>query len=470
MRFCSTRGGPGVSFEEAICRGYAEDGGLYVPEELPSVSLGLAAWRRLSFGELALELLRLFVGEELSASELQEVVHGSYRDFSDPRIVPVVPLKKENAALLVAELFHGPTFCFKDLGQQLLVRLLARFAQRSKSRRTFLVSTTGDTGPAAMRAVADAASPYLQIIVFYPKGQISELQRRQMTTVSGPNARVVTFEGGGDDMDLPLKRISADQDFAKKHGICGINSYNLGRPLAQLPHFFWAYFRALDLLEASEGTELDFVIPAGALGNTAAALIARQMGLPIRRLITGVNQNDITHRTVTTGEFHRSESMVKTLSDAINIQVPYNMERIFYYLTGQSALVKAWMAEMDASGRLTLPSDWLQKMQQIFLSARIDDELMCSTMRRCLEDFGYLPCPHSAVALGASWATESDAARVVFATASPCKFQESVTTALGAEAWQRFQESPSFPSSARMLLEAKETAPDVFEAEATLGP
>lgn len=261
-----------------------------------------------------------------------------------------------------------------------------------------------------------------------------------MTTVSGRNARVVTFEGGGDDMDLPLKRISADQDFAKKHGICGINSYNLGRPLAQLPHFFWAYFRALDLLEASEGTELDFVIPAGALGNTAAALIARQMGLPIRRLITGVNQNDITHRTVTTGEFHRSESMVKTLSDAINIQVPYNMERIFYYLTGQSALVKAWMAEMDASGRLTLPSDWLQKMQQIFLSARIDDELMCSTMRRCLEDFGYLPCPHSAVALGASWATESDAARVVFATASPCKFQESVTTALGAEAWQRFQD------------------------------
>ena len=193
-----------------------------------------------------------------------------------------------NSQVFMAELFHGPTFCFKDLGQQLLVRLLAHFARRRDQKRTFLVSTTGDTGPAAMRAVSDAACPNLQIVVFYPDGQISELQRRQMTTVSGAGAQVVTFEGGGDDMDLPIKKLSADAAFVERHGLCGINSYNLGRPLAQLCHFFWSYFRASEQLNAEEGARLDFSLPAGALGNTAAALMAREMGLPVRQIVAGV--------------------------------------------------------------------------------------------------------------------------------------------------------------------------------------
>ena len=291
-----------------------------------------------------------------------------------------------------------------------------------------------------------------------------------MTTLSGPKAKVVSFQGGGDDMDLPLKRLSADSHFAEKHGLCGINSYNLGRPLAQLPHFFWSYFRSIEMSSSSLGALVDFVIPAGALGNTAAAFMARQMGLPIGRLIAGVNENDITYRTIRTGEFHRSEKMLKTLSDAINIQVPYNMERIFYYLTNEdSSLVKAWMSEMEATGRLTLSQAWLDKMQEVFDSARIDDESMCAAMRRSLGDYGYLPCPHSAVALGAHFATcERQEVRVVFATASPCKFQESVTVALGEETWREYFGSAECPAVARALLEMTEKPVEQWSAKETL--
>lgn len=468
MRFCSTRGGAkGATLAEALCTGYAPDGGLFVPEELPRISeTTFASWASLDFPALALELLTLFVGDELPPEELADVVHGSYVNFSHKDIVPVIRLAE---AAVVAELFHGPTYCFKDLGQQLLVRLLARFAERDKQKKTFLVSTTGDTGPAAMRAVADAASDYLQIVVFFPSGQISELQRRQMTTASTAKAKVATFEGGGDDMDLPLKRLSSDRAFVEKHGLCGINSYNLGRPLAQLAHFFWSYFRAVEQLGFALGSPVDLVIPGGALGNTAAAFMAKEMGLPVQRLICGVNQNDITHRTISKGEFHRHECMFKTLSDAINIQVPYNMERIFYYLTGEDRLlVKSWMEQMDCTSQLTLPEAWHQKMQQIFASARIDDDAMCEAMKRSVAEFGYLPCPHTAVALGAHFATPADVPRVIFATASPCKFQSSVTTALGQETWKNYEDSSNFPPSARSLFSKEETEPERFSARDTL--
>eukprot|EP00931_Biecheleriopsis_adriatica_P093384 TRINITY_DN6712_c0_g1_i1.p1 TRINITY_DN6712_c0_g1~~TRINITY_DN6712_c0_g1_i1.p1 ORF type:complete len:449 (+),score=87.46 TRINITY_DN6712_c0_g1_i1:3-1349(+) len=401
MRFCSTRGGvKGATFEEALSKGYAPDGGLYVPEQLPRLSAEqLQAWRKLDFPSLAEELIRLFTGEEMSAAELTDTVRGSFKSFSHPEIVPLVQLesksdgngesakkklRKGDAPVFIAELFHGPTFCFKDLGQQVLIRLIARFAERRGQQRTFLVSTTGDTGPAAMRAIADAGSANLRIIVFFPEGQISELQRRQMTTTSsGARARVVSFEGGGDDMDLPLKRLSADRNFAERHGLCGINSYNLGRPVAQLTHYFWSYFRALDRLGGDIGMSVDIVLPSGALGNMTAAFMSRQMGLPIRRIVAGVNANDITHRTISRGEFHRSAHMEKTLSDAINIQVPYNMERIFYYITGEDAsLVNSWMTEMESSGRLTLSSEWLQRLQAVFGSARVDDAAMCAATRR----------------------------------------------------------------------------------------
>lgn len=485
MKFKSTRGGvSGATFEECISQGYAPDGGLYVPEQMPKIDRTvLEAWRKLDFRSLAEEVLSIFISEEeLPRADLAAIVRASFTDFSSPEVVPVVPLGGKAGKdqvpppLFISELFHGPTFCFKDLGQQPLVRLLARFTERRGSRRTILVATTGDTGPAAMRAVADAASPNLRIVVFFPEGQISELQRRQMTTRaggSGSSAQVVSFQGGGDDMDLPLKRLAADKDFAARHGLCGLNSYNLGRPVAQMVHYIWTYFRVLDQLGLPTGSEVDVVLPSGALGNITAGYMARQMGLPIRRLVAGVNSNDITHRTFSKGEFHRSACMEKTLSDAINVQVPYNMERLLFYLTNEDPLlISSWMAEMESMGKVTLPPEWLLELQKVFGSARVDDPAMCAAMRRSLEEHNYLPDPHTAVGLAAAWSVAESATNpvptAVLATASPCKFAASVSTAVGVERWTAYAAGPEFPPLARQVLQMEEGPCGLFTAASSL--
>eukprot|EP00929_Paragymnodinium_shiwhaense_P015452 TRINITY_DN123547_c0_g1_i1.p1 TRINITY_DN123547_c0_g1~~TRINITY_DN123547_c0_g1_i1.p1 ORF type:complete len:504 (+),score=132.67 TRINITY_DN123547_c0_g1_i1:149-1660(+) len=465
MKYKSTRGlrsPSGFSFEECISRGYAPDGGLFVPDALPQVEQAtLEAWRKLDFPSLAEEIFKLFLGAELEAAELKAVIRGCYSGFHSKEIVPV----KRVGGLYVSELFHGPTFCFKDLGQQPLVRLIALFAEKRQERRTMLVSTTGDTGPAAMQAASDANSQNLEIIVFYPEGQISDLQRKQMTTMTGPRARVAAFKGGGDDMDIPLKRLAGDAALLKKIGLCGINSYNLGRPVAQLVHYFWTYFRVVDQQGLQIGDRVDIVLPTGAMGNIAAGFMSKRMGLPLGKLVAGVNTNDITHRTFAAGTFHRSEQMEKTLSDAINIQVPYNMERLFYYMTGEdSKLVSTWMAEMDRSGKLTLPAEWLTKLQQEFDSRRVDDAAMCAAMKHCKDTYGYLADPHTAVALAAAWgvygegapSSSGPAAVAVLATASPCKFEHSVTVAVGEANWKAYLNGAEFPDAARKILAAQE--------------
>lgn len=456
MKFVSTRGGTrDATLEDVLTLGYAPDGGLFVPEALPNYAMeDLHRLRKLNFADLAEAIIAPFVGDELGPrSKLAAIIRDCYSEFADQSVVPV----KRVGNLLVSELFHGPTFCFKDLGLQPLMRLLAAFAERRQRYHTLLVSTTGDTGPAAMRAVKDVSSPYLKMVVFFPEGQISDLQRRQMTTMSSEHARVVTFQGGGDDMDLPIKRMSADQAFAKRYGLCGINSFNFGRPMAQMVHYFWTYFRAIDASGLSIGDQIDIAVPSGALGNLTAGFMCKKMGLPIRRFVAGVNANDITHRTISKGEFHRSENMVKTLSDAINIQVPYNMERIFYYLLGEDAsTTRKWMAAMADSGKMTLPTEWLQRLQEVFSSQRVDDECMCKTLLRAYESHGYLADPHTAVALRAAWDTYGYAVPAipvaVLATASPCKFQAAVTKAIGASRWSEFTSSDGFPQTARNLL------------------
>lgn len=473
MKFCSTRGGArGTSFEGAIGQGYAPDGGLYVPETMPHIHAAeMERWRALSFPQLAAAIWRLFIESELDGVDLEEFAQSCYRGFSCEEVVPLQRL----GGFFVAELFHGPTFCFKDLGLQPLVRLLALFAHRRGDRHTLLVSTTGDTGPAVMQAGSDSGSSNLDMILFFPKGQISNLQRRQMTTLSSERARVMCFEGGGDDMDEPIKRLGLDRVFAARHGLCGVNSYNIGRPIAQIIHYYWSYFRALDQAGLETGVLIDFVVPAGALGNLAAGFMAKRMGLPVRKFVAGVNPNDITHRTISRGEFHRSDHMKKTLSDAINIQTPYNMERIFYYLTEENPdRVTAWYRDMQLTGRFTLPAPWLAKLQETFSSARVDDEAVCGAIRRALERHGYLSDPHTAVALAAAWELYGEKPQnsappvVVLSTASPCKFEEAMCVAIGAKRWSEYADSPSFPKAARAVLQAPELPPTMLQRAGSL--
>lgn len=270
MRYTSTRSASTLcTFEEAILGGYAPDGGLYVPEALPSVGADtLNSWISLSYVDLATEILSLFVAE-MGKDQIRDICKAAYAGFDDP-IVPVLQLTSDRP-IFVAELFHGPTFCFKDLGLRILINFMAHFAHKRLQHITLLVATTGDTGPAAVQAVQDSGSDLLSIVVHYPKGQISDFQRKQLTTVKSSRVKIVEFEGSGDDMDSPIKSILGDRTIAntKDHLICGINSFNIGRPIGQITHFVWTYLRVAQMMNLSPERDnfvLDLIIPTGAMG------------------------------------------------------------------------------------------------------------------------------------------------------------------------------------------------------------
>lgn len=459
MSYVSTRGGcEAVSFEAAIAAGYAPDSGLYVPETLPRISSAdLDAWRTLDFTGVAVEVLLPFVEGEVAREELEALLRKAYAGYDAPETVPVTKLTKSTA---LVELFHGPTLCFKDLGLQVAVRLLALFARRRNEPRTLLVATTGDTGPAALRAVADVGDPSLRCVVCYPRGQISDLQRKQMTCAASDAIRVCCFDGGGDDMDAPIKRLSLGAAFQAAHGLTGINSYNIVRPLAQMVHYVWAFLRCRELFSC---TTLDVVVPTGAMGNLVAATFVRQRGVPLGKLCAATNVNDISFRAFTEGDFSRAPEMLKTRSDAINIQVPYNFERVLYYALGGDAIgtrrAMDLFAENDA---LRLDA---ARFAATYRAARVDDAATLDALRRCRDVHGLTCDPHAAVALAGAEALgygvfdDGETPVAILATAHACKFQEAVVEAIGDAAWREYRGSSNFPARAKGLEAAPEVEP-----------
>lgn len=479
MRYTSTRT-PFVyyTFEDAVLGGYAPDGGLFVPETMPRVDAAtLAEWANLNYVDLATSLLSLFV-TEVSKDEIHEICEISYGGFEvqSASTVPVVQLDKSKA-IFIAELFHGPTYCFKDLGLRILINFMAYFAQKRHQRITLVVATTGDTGPAAVQAVQDSGCDLLSIVVHYPNGQISDFQRKQLTTVESSRVKIVEFPGTGDDMDAPIKSITSDKTIANTQDrmICGINSFNIGRPLAQLTHFVWTYLRvteSMGITPGASGFQLDIVIPTGAMGNMAGAYMAKQMGLPIGFLIAGVNVNDFTNIAFTTGLLAKTtEPMKMTLSEAMNIQLPYNLERLLFYLTGQQHdLIRQWYDVLTTKGKVELNDHWLSKLQAEFQSARVTDDELCATIRDILNVYNYWIDPHTAVAVAAAkqlgyWSASEDSkeasAVAVMATASPCKFQAALTTAVGEESWKEYERS-HFPERGTAMLQKPENPPILY--------
>ena len=482
MKYISTRDSSICSsFEQALISGYAPDGGLFVPQSLPYLSIDeLESFSALTFPELAYAILCKFISpDEVPSADLRDICQNSFHDGFDAEcVVPIV--KIGDSSTFVAELFHGPTMCFKDLGMQGVIHLLAYFSAKRNRKACLLAATTGDTGPAAVQAVKQCNSPYLSCVIHYPKGQISEFQRRQMTTANSPKVKIVSFVGGGDDMDKPIKELLAEQerkgtpeDPSHEVFLCGVNSYNIGRPVMQMAHFFWTYLRVCDQCGTKPGNlTLDLVIPAGALGNATAANLAKKMGVPFGRICLGTNVNDISHRVVTTGEFHRADEMKPTLSEAINIQVPYNFERVLYFLSGcDDVLIRDLMTKMDSTGKIDLERELLEKLQAEFASARITDDEMCSAMVNAKEKLEYFIDPHTAVAFAAAdklgymytpFTTEGSsngASVAIMATASPCKFKEAVTEALGVDGWNEYMSSRLFPKRASEYMAKVETPP-----------
>ena len=324
IQYKSTRSNTNrYSFEEAVCSGYAPDGGLFIPETLPIINhTTLTQWTSLSFPELATQILRNFISEdELSTHELKTICHATVDEFDDMNHpIAVKPLSPSNPKVFISELFHGPTMCFKDFGLRFLIQLLSHYCTKRQKPQTIIVATTGDTGPAALASVCHANNPLLDIIIHYPHGQISNFQRKQLTCIKSERCRVVAFEGGGDDMDVPIKNILTGSG----DGVCGVNSYNVARPLMQMVHFIWTYLRILETFEPNNEHAfpiVDYIIPTGAMGNIVAAYMAKLCGVPIGKLCAAVNVNDVSYRAITLGELYKSSIMHKTLSEAINIQL-----------------------------------------------------------------------------------------------------------------------------------------------------
>jgi len=440
MKYISTRGGvTPVPFGKVVLDGYADDGGLYVPENYPKFDL--ADLRRCAtYAELAFRIFRPFITEvELSDVQLKQLVEDCYAEFpSDP-----VPVKKLHDDTYAVELFHGPTFCFKDLGQQVLCRFIAHFVERPT---VLIASTTGDTGPAAVHAVESLNSPMLRLLVAHPFDQISSLQRRQMTTIKSDRVQTVTFHGGGDDMDQPIKTLRSDKELAKTHPTCGINSYNFGRVLAQSVHYFWTYFKMTE----SNKEHVTFALPIGAMGNIAAGMLSRKCGLPIEKFIGSVNVNDITHRVFSTGVFAIEPDMIKNLSEAINIQAPYNFERVLYWATDENAsMVKELYEQFEASGRMEMPADVHKTLQRLCTTYRVEDDQMLQVIRTYAAH-DYLLDPHSAVAYYGASQTTKTGKMGVLCTAHWCKFEDAMQVAFDGKFTQEY------PEKIKQLMRAEE--------------
>lgn len=432
MRYCSTRGGvAGWSFRDVLFSGYAPDGGMFMPETLPPLSADtLMGWRGLPYTRLVVEVASLFIPTQLiPRADLEGLVTEALSGFSVPEVVRIARLKD---GLSVLELFHGETFAFKDLAMTCTVRFLNYFLQKEKSRATVVVGTSGDTGGSAIQSAKGL--PGLDVVVVYPRGRITAVQEKHMISCLEDNVHVFAADGSSDDIDQPLRRLFADQDLVKTHGLMSLNSVNWSRVMVQLAHFIYAYLE-LSGIESAGGAdtdlpELEMVVPTGGAGNIAAGTIVKLMGLPLR-LVAMVNSNDIVHRTVTTGDFSMAAHVTQTLAPAIDIQDPYNMERVFWLLLNRDgASVKTMMEEFQHSQRHALPEERHQLLSQVLSSGSVADQGILETMRRCWEDNQYVLCPHTAVAVWHHYHCRHGAEpRCYIATASPAKFETAVQKA-----------------------------------------
>ncbi|XP_045406003.1 threonine synthase-like 2 isoform X2 [Lemur catta] len=431
MWYVSTRGmAPRVNFEGALFSGYASDGGLFMPEELPQLDKEtLCQWSTLSYPGLVKELCTLFIGPELiSRDDLNDLID---RAFSRFRHKEVIHLSRLRNGLNLLELWHGVTYAFKDLSLCCTAQFLQYFLGKREKHVTVVVGTSGDTGSAAIESVQGAKN--VDIIVLLPKGHCSKIQELQMTTVLKENVHVFEVEGNSDELDEPIKAVFADVAFVKKHHLMSLNSINWSRVLVQMAHHFFAYFRCAPSLDTHPLPPVEVVVPTGGGGNLAAGCIAQKMGLPIR-LVVAVNRNDIIHRTVQQGDFSLSEAVKPTLASAMDIQVPYNMERIFWLLSGSdSQVTRVLMEQFERTQSLKLPKELHSKLSEAVTSESVSDEAITQTMSRCWAENQYLLCPHSAVAVSCHYQQvnrqQPSAPRCCLAPASAAKFPEAVLAA-----------------------------------------
>ena len=424
MRYISTRGtAPTLDFAEVTLAGLASDGGLYVPEHWPQFSSDeIAAMRGLPYAELAARVMQPFVGECLTPARLRELCEQAYGRFAH---CAVTPLKQLDESQWLLELFHGPTLAFKDVALQLLGLLFEEFLARDDSRLTIVGATSGDTGSAAIDAVAGRDN--VEIFMLHPSGRVSDVQRRQMTTVLAPNVHNIAIDGSFDDAQAMVKRIFADGEVTGRHRIGAVNSINWARLMAQVVYYFAA---ALQL--GAPDRKVAFSVPTGNFGDVFAGHVAARMGLPVERLVVATNVNDILHRALSEGDYSAGD-VTPTAAPSMDIQVSSNFERLLFDVGGRDGVAMAEQMRGFEGSRAMLLTQAQRAGADLFTSARADADDMARAMRWACEEAGEVIDPHTAIGLHAARQQElaPGVPMVTLATAHPAKFRDAVERATG---------------------------------------
>ncbi len=419
MRYLSTRGAaPELDFADALLAGLAVDGGLYVPgawPALPAVDPGAP------YAAAAAAIMQTYVGNDIPPAVLRRICDDAYATFRHAAVCPLVQLGDDEWLL---ELFHGPTLAFKDVALQVVGRLFDHVLGERGTRATVVGATSGDTGSAAIAALAGREN--VDVVILYPEGRVSEIQRRQMTTVDAPNVRTAAIEGTFDDCQDLVKALFAEPAFRERHRLAAANSINWARVMAQVVYYATA--------AASLGHRpVSFAVPTGNFGNVLGGWIARRTGAPIDHLIIGSNRNDILTRFLESSVMSTA-GVVATLSPSMDIQVSSNFERLLFEMNGRDGgLTAEQLGRFRATGRLVVEEDqhdtWLAP---VFRAASLDDAATLDVMARVYAETGHLVDPHTAVGIGAGWARrQPGAAMVALATAHPAKFPDAVERATG---------------------------------------
>lgn len=444
MEFVSTRGSsPQQTFEGVLLSGLARDGGLFVPAEWPQFEPShIAALHGLSYTDTVVRIVRPFIEPSLvSDDDLSRIVATAYSGFRDPAIAPLVVLDEDTYLL---ELFHGPTLAFKDFALQLLGGLFDHVLGLRGERLTIVGATSGDTGSAAIEACRDREN--LDIFMLFPEGRVSEVQRRQMTTVESENVFNISLRGTFDDCQDLVKAMFADQGLRDDLGLSAVNSINWARVMGQTAYYFSAATRTETL-----GQPLSFVVPTGNFGNVYAGYVALKMGLPIEKLIVASNRNDILYRFFDQGDMSITD-VEPSLSPSMDIQVSSNFERLLFDLLGRDGpAVAEAMQAFRSDGRLPDSARLAADARGLFAAHRLDDQETIDVIRSVHQETGMLIDPHTAVAVGAARKTPRDGTkRIVLATAHPAKFPDAVEKASGLR--------PPLPDHLSDLLERPEHA------------
>lgn len=438
--YISTRGtAPELSFEDVVLTGLASDGGLYVPKTLPRVQPHeLVEWSRLGYAELALRVMRPFVGDAMPEDALRDMLEQTYGEFRHAAVAPLVQVGHNR---FILELFHGPTLAFKDFALQFLGRLLDYFLTRRGEHITIAGATSGDTGSAAIAGCRGRDN--MDIFILHPEGRVSDVQRRQMTTVGDANVHNIALQGTFDDCQDMVKALFADAEFRKQQKLVAVNSINWARILAQVVYYFYA---ALAL--GAPARAVSFAVPTGNFGDIYAGYIAKRMGLPIDRLIIATNRNDILTRCLKKGEY-RMDGVEPSLSPSMDIQISSNFERLLFDLHDRDgAAIAALMAGLRKDGAFALGERQWNALRREFDSASVDDVQTTKTIKSVWEHSQYLADPHTAVGIAAANACHSESPVVVLSTAHPAKFPAAVEEACGI--------SPALPPHMAGLMEAEE--------------